>query len=409
LSSWFAAIAKALSTPLMKEETADQHRSSPIPRRQFAKLVASSVVAAGVAGPTATVHAAAAKPAPKRNTTHHVGGDYHCTMGEHWTSKQNFEYHQRFGVRHLTTNMGGAENGRGKAEAPSTGEWNSDAMKRWRDACDQAGMIWEAIRMDASYIYLRAGAERDRKLAAIVGNIQKASQVGVKVITMHWTLIPIRRNGRTPGRGGSSYHAFKLEDDWKSLPVGTHGVVSHEDYWERITYFLKTVIPVCAQHDVRMAVHPYDPPGLPRGYQGVENWDGAPATVLESLQRYEAIVDSPYNGIQLCLGTCMEGLRNPKTELLPIVRHFAAKGKIHQIHMRNIRGGLHNFQEVYIDEGEASFIEVVRILRDSGFAWSYCPDHMPQHPDDPKGFQGFAHAFGYIRALIDAANAEVPA
>jgi len=233
--------------------------------------------------------------------------------------------------------------------------------------------------------------------------------VGVKVITMHWTLIPIRRNGRTPGRGGSSYNGFKLEDDWKSLPVGSHGVVSHDEYWERISYFLKGVIPVCAQYDVRMAVHPYDPPGLPRGYQGVENWDGAPASVLESLQRYEAIVDSPYNGIQLCLGTCMEGLRNPKTELLPIVRYFAGKGKIYQIHMRNIRGGLNNFQEVYIDEGEANFIEVVRVLRDSGFAWSYCPDHMPLHGDDPKGFQGYAHGFGYIQGLIDAANAEVPA
>ena len=149
---------------------------------------------------------------------------------------------------------------------------------------------------------------------------------------------------------------------------------------------------------MRMAFTP-DPPGLPRGYQGVSNWNAAPATVLESLQRYEAIVDSPYNGIQLCLGTCMEGLKDPKTELLPIVRYFAGKGKIHQIHMRNIRGGLHNFQEVYIDEGEASFIEVVRVLRDAGFAWSYCPDHMPAHPDDPKGYQGFAHGFGYIQAL----------
>ena len=53
------------------------------------------------------------------------------------------------------------------------------------------------------------------------------------------------------------------------------------------------------------------------------------------------------------------------------------------------------------------FLYNVRILRDSGFAWSYCPDHMPLHADDPKGFQGYAHGFGYIQALIDAANAEV--
>jgi mannonate dehydratase len=362
------------------------------------------------AGLAATARSAqpgpAAAPRPRKNTVHHVGGDYHCTMGDHWTSKQNFEYHQRFGVRHLTVSMGGS-GGSGAKGREAAADWDGDAMKRWKDACDGAGMVWEAIRMDAGYIYLPPGPARDRRLASIIGNIQKAAQVGVKVITMHWTLIPIRRNRRTAGRGGSSYHGFKLEDDWKSLPVGTHGVVSEEQYWERITHFLKTVIPVCAQQDVRMAIHPYDPPGLPRGYQGVDNWDAAPASVLESLQRYEAIVDSPYNGIQLCLGTCMEGMKDPKTELLPVVRYFAQKGKIYQIHMRNIRGGLHDFEEVYIDEGEASFIEVVRILRDAGFAWSYCPDHMPVHPDDPKGFQGFAHAFGYIRGLIDAANAEV--
>lgn len=380
-----------------------------MPRREFARVLATGLAAAGAAGGAAMAHAATPAPVRRKNTQHHVSGDYHCTMGDHWTSKQNFEYHQRFGVRHLTTNMNGADAGEPKkgSKKAATGEWNLDAMKRWKDLSDRAGMIWEAIRMDAGYIYLPPGDARDRKLAAILGNIEKAAAVGVKVITMHWTVIPIRRNHRTPGRGGSSYNAFKLEDDWRSLPVGPRGVVSEEQYWERITYFLKNVIPVAAQHDVRMAVHPYDPPGLPRGYQGTENWDAAPATVLASLQSYEAIVDSPYNAIQLCLGTCMEGMKDPKTELLPVVRYFAAKGKICQIHMRNIRGGLHDFQEVYIDEGEANFIEVVRILRDAGYSWSYCPDHMPQHPDDPKGFQGYAHAFGYIRALIDAANAEI--
>jgi hypothetical protein len=41
--------------------------------------------------------------------------------------------------------------------------------------------------MDAEYINLRKGPERDRRLESIVGNIQKASQVEVKYITHHWT------------------------------------------------------------------------------------------------------------------------------------------------------------------------------------------------------------------------------
>ena len=64
-----------------------------------------------------------------------------------------------------------------------------------KDACDQAGVQFEAIRMDPDYITLRKGPERDREIAKILGNIEKASRIGVSVITYHWTVIPIRRNG----------------------------------------------------------------------------------------------------------------------------------------------------------------------------------------------------------------------
>ena len=154
-----------------------------------------------------------------------------------------------------------------------------------------------------------------------------------------------------------------------------------------------------------MACHPYDPPGLPFGYQGADNWDSP--SIFDAIKRYEAVVDSPYNGFQLCLGTAGEGLKNPRTEILPIVRYLGERGKIYQIHMRNIRGGLHDFEEVYPDEGEMDFFQVMRILRDTQFAGSICPDHMPRHPDDSGGLQAFAFGYGYIKALIQAVNSEV--
>lgn len=327
----------------------------------------------------------------------HVGGDYHSVAGQNGiTSRENLEYNLRHGVKHLTASV---------RKRPQGGGWDPDELAKMKGNCDRLGVIFEAIRMDSDYITLPEGAERDRELEIIIGNLKKAADVGVKVITYHWTVIPIRRNARTPGRGGSTYAAFKLEDDWKSLPVGKSGRVSSAEYWKRITYFLQNAIPAAKQLDVKMACHPYDPPGLPFGYQGADNWDSP--SIFEAIKRYEAIVDSPYNGFQLCLGTTAEGLKNPNSEILPIVEYLGRRGKIHQIHMRNIRGGLHHFEEVYPDEGALDFFGIMRVLRDTQFAGAICPDHMPRHPDDPGGLQAFAFGYGYIKALIQAVNAEV--
>ena len=369
-------------------------------RREFGQSLISGAVGAGIGGSaTSASLSAQTTRAARKNTRMHVGGDYHSVAGgpgADITGKENLEYNLRHGVKHLTAQV---------RKISPEGAWDLDELKRMRDNCDQHGVLFEAIRMDSEYIKLPPGAARDQRLENILGNIQKAAQVGVKVITFHWTVIPIRRNERRPGRGGTTYAAFRLEDNWQNLPEGECGRVTSEDYWERITHFLQTVVPVAKEQDVRMACHPYDPPGLPLGYQGADNWD-APS-VFEAIRRYEAIIDSPYNGFQLCLGTTGEGLKNPRAEILPIVQYLGERGKIHQIHMRNIRGGLHDFAEVFPDEGDMDFVEILRILRDTQFAGSICPDHMPRHADDPGGLQAFAFGYGYLRALIQAVNSEV--
>src|SRR5260370_35498290 len=124
--------------------------------------------------------------------------------------KGKLEYNLRHGVKHLTAQL---------RKVSEDGSWDLDELKQMKNNCDKAGFVFESIRMDSEYIMLRKGPERDRRLDAIIGNIQKASQVGVTAITHHWTLIPIRRNNQVPGRGAVTYAAFKLDDNWKHLPV----------------------------------------------------------------------------------------------------------------------------------------------------------------------------------------------
>jgi mannonate dehydratase len=89
-----------------------------------------------------------------------------------------------------------------------------------------------------------------------------------------------------------------------------------------------------------------------------------------------------------------------------LLRYLLQRGKVKQVHMRNIKGGLNDFQEVYPDEGVIDFFKIMRIFRDEGYEGAFLPDHMPQHTGDPGKLQAYAFGYGYINALITAANSE---
>ena len=88
-----------------------------------------------------------------------------------------------------------------------------------RDDCDKYGVTFEAIRMDAKYITMRKGAERDRELDNILGNIQKASDGRGENHHLSLDRDPDSAKPSDPGRGDVTYASFKLEDNWKDLPV----------------------------------------------------------------------------------------------------------------------------------------------------------------------------------------------
>lgn len=396
-------------------------------RRDFGKALLGIVAGASLSPSTlpevASAQAAAAR-SHKKNLKMHVGADYHVIEGNNIISKENLNYNLRCGVTHISpdpdmvvegnhipmsASAAGSSKRRGgdfiPAEGPMGGAFDLDSLKRMRDACDSMGMTIEGLRMDSGYIVMKPGPDREMKLDQVCDNIRKAHEIGVGLISQHWTAIPIRRNGTAPGRGDSVYSTFKLESNWKQLPKAEYGEVSYEEYWDRIAVFLHRVIPVCKEYNVNMANHPYDPPGLPYGYEGVENFDSP--SIFDAYKRYAMIVDDPHNGFQMDLGVLAEGSTDANQQIPPLVQWLADGGRIHQIHMRAIHGGLNDFAEVYPDEGVLDFFPIMRILRDSGFSGGILPDHIPASPGDPGKLQGYAFAYGYLKGLINAVNSEV--
>lgn len=387
-------------------------------RRDFGKALLG-VGAVACLGDLPMAGAAETERPHRINPNMHVSGDYHVVQGSEFISKENLNYNLRFGVSHINpdpvriaTNSAppqvSAKAGWGDfiaPEGPQAGAFDLDALKRMRDFCDSMGVIIEGFRMDSGYIVMKPGPARERKLDQVCENVRKTRAVGVGLISQHWTAIPIRRNGTRPGRGDSVYNSFKLESNWKELPDTPYGKLSFDEYWERIETFLHRVIPVCREYDVNMANHPYDPPGLPWGYEGVENFDSP--SIFDAYKRYAMIVDDPHNGFQVDVGVLAEGSTAANVQIPPLVQWLADRGRIHQVHMRAVQGGLNDFAEVYPDDGVLDFMSILRILRDAGFAGGILPDHVPASPGDPGKLQGYAFAYGYLKALIHAANSEV--
>jgi mannonate dehydratase len=100
-------------------------------------------------------------------------------------------------------------------------------------------------------------------------------------------------------------------------------------------------------------------------------------------------------------------MRDPRREIHELIRFVGERKQLFNVHFRNIKGGYNHFQEVYPDEGDMDFYEVMRTLRDVEYPYMLMPDHMPGHPDDPGGLQAHAFGYGYIKALIQAVHGEL--
>ncbi len=224
--------------------------------------------------------------------------------------------------------------------------------------------------------------------------------MGIPSIKYNMSILGVLRTERTPGRGGTTYSTWRLREAKPEKPLTRAGRVTADIFWERISYFLDRVIPVADEYKVRMACHPHDPGVPPEGYQGVDRVLGT----VEGLKKFVSLKDSPYHGLNFCQGTVSEMLRDPGREIYDVIRYFGSRGKIFNVHFRNIRGHRDDFQEVFPDEGDVDFVKAMLVYKEVGYQYMMMPDHVPHHDDDPHGDQAFAFCYGYIRALIQAAD-----
>ena len=158
-------------------------------------------------------------------------------------------------------------------------------------------------------------------------------------------------------------------------------------------------MPVAEEADVKLAMHPDDPPLSP--IQSV-------ARIISSVENYQKMVDlvpSPVN----CIGLCQGNFGLMTDDLPGVIRHFGEQKKIHFVHFRDTRGTPEKFDETFHDDGKTDMASCVRAYRDVGYKGVARPDHFPQMTyGDFKDVHSIERLFaiGYMRGLIEAVYSE---
>ncbi|MDR3130403.1 MAG: mannonate dehydratase [Treponema sp.] len=316
------------------------------------------------------------------------------------------------------------------SDIPAGEVWPKERIAALKKEVEASGLELEVIESVNIHDSIKTGSpDRDRCIENYKITIRNLAEYGVKVIC--YNFMPVfdwtRSELAKPLGDGStalSYEQAEIDkiDPEKmvetinsascgySLPgweperlsrlkelFAAYRNVSEDKLAGNLKYFLEKIIPTCEEYDVKMAIHPDDPPwnifGLPRIVRNAAD-----------LERLLGMVDSPYNGLTLCSG-CFGA--DPKNDIPAMIRRFSSR--IHFAHVRNIkihRPGSFNEVSHLSADGSLDIYKIMKAYHDTGFQGYLRPDHgrMIWGEKARPGYGLYDRALGiaYINGLWEA-------
>ena len=277
-------------------------------------------------------------------------------------------------------------------------EWPMERILEVKEQADQCGLNIEVVESVNVHEDIKLGLPtRDIYIETYIRTIEKLAKVGVKVICYNfmpvfdWTRTELFKE-MEDGSTALFFEKAKIEQmdpmelvekiagnpafsmpGWEperlkflSQQFEAYKNVSTENLWENLQYFLEKIIPVAEKNDIKMGIHPDDPPwpifGLPRIITNKEN-----------IRRLLNLVDSPYNGVTLCSGSLGA---NPNNNIVEMIEEFA--DRIPFAHIRNVKTYENgDFIETSHRTGDGSvdIYGIVKAYHSKGFTGYARPDH----------------------------------
>jgi mannonate dehydratase len=283
-------------------------------------------------------------------------------------------------------------------DVPAGEEWPLDKIEEVKNQAEQFGLNIDVVESVNVHEDIKLGlSSRDQYIENYKRTIEKLAAAGVKVICYNfmpvfdWTRTELFKE-MEDGSTALFFEKAKVEDmdpfelvdkissnsaftmpGWEPERLSklkelfeAYKQVTEEDLFNHLEYFLKEIIPVAEENNIKMGIHPDDPPfsifGLPRIITNKQN-----------IKRVLSLVDSPSNGVTLCSGSLGA---NPDNDVAEMVREFS--DRIPFAHIRNVKvyeNGDFIETSHRSKDGTVDILEIMTAYHEKGFTGYARPDH----------------------------------
>lgn len=289
--------------------------------------------------------------------------------------------------------------------------WSYEELAALKKSVNDEGLELAAIEnFDPSHWYdiLLDGPRKLTQIADIQTTIRNIGRAGIPIMGYNFSIAGVWGHVNGPwARGGAESVGFLGPDGpaetpipngqvWNMIydphaPPGSVPPVSSQQLWQRLEEFLLAVVPVAEEAGVRLAAHPDDPP--------MPSIRGTARLVYQPhlYQRLLDIVPSHFNALEFCQGTIAE---MSDGDVYDAIDKYSRQGNIAYVHLRNIRGKVPRYTEVFLDEGDVDIVRSLSIYHRNGYDGVVIADHTPHMECAASWHAGMAFAMGYIRGIL---------